>query len=87
MKNDSDYSWRSMTSQEFPNTCEMFKAGNPQVSEENLERLGQFSLERLAADTLVAIAPDGGIAAAGITAQKAGKSWLIGPTGRGSRPP
>ena len=67
MKNDSNYSWRSMNSQDIPLACETFRAGNPQVSEENLERLSQFPPERLASDTLVAIAPDGGIAAAGIT--------------------
>lgn len=63
---NANYSWRAMTPQDIPLVCETFKAGSPQVSGENLERLSQFSLERLAADTLVAIAPDGGIAAAGI---------------------
>lgn len=60
------YSWRAMTPQDIPLVRETFKAGNPQVNEESLERLGQFSEERLAADALVAIVSDGAIAAAGV---------------------
>ena len=66
MKNERDYSWRSMTSQDIPLAYKTFRAGNPQINEENLERLSQFLPERLASDTLIAIAPDGVIAAAGI---------------------
>jgi mycothiol synthase len=66
MKNETDYSWRSMTSPDIPLACETFRAGSSLVNEGNLERLSQFPPERLASDTLVAIAPDGGIAAAGI---------------------
>ena len=80
---NDNYFWRSMTSQDIPLVCETFRAGNPQVNEENLERLGQFPPERLASDTLIAIAPDGGIAAAGIavvfpTDENSLMGWLEG---------
>ena len=80
---NNNYFWRAMTSQDFPLVYETFRAGNPQVDEENLEKMNQFPPERLASDTLVAIAPDGGIAAAGITvvlpsAENSLMGWLEG---------
>jgi mycothiol synthase len=79
MKIDNGYSWRPMTPQDIPLVYETFRAGNPQVNEENLERLSQFPPEKLTSDTLVAIAPDGGIAGAGITVVfPSDENYLIG---------
>lgn len=66
MKTNNNHSWRAILPQEIPLVCEIFRAGSPQVSDENLEKFSQFAPERLATDTLAAVAPDGGIAAAGI---------------------
>jgi len=63
---NNNYFWRAMTSQDIPLVYETFRAGNPQDYEENLEKMNRFAPERLASDTLVANAPDGEIAAAGI---------------------
>ena len=80
---NNNYFWRAMTSQDFPHVYETFRAGNPQVNEEILEKMNQFPPERLASDTLVAIAPDGGIATAGIavvfpSAENSLMGWLEG---------
>jgi hypothetical protein len=66
MKSNNSHSWRAMTPQDIPLAQETIRAGNPQVNEANLEGLSRFPPERLAADTFLASAPDGGIAAAGI---------------------